>query len=625
MAAILYLVFSGASAWLILRGLEVSPLRTIRVLAGLVLWALLYLLPVHLLATLQIAGWIQRVDLKPLAYVEAAVLAAAGIWSFLRRQGHPVPSQAEPAAGSPALPTYVVAGIILVAGTALIFAVRLLVSFPDDSDALVYHIPVAVHWLQEGSLRIPDSHVWEFSLPANTEIGMMLLLAAGAQRLLALVNVLAAAILALSAFLIAKKCHPSRAAALSATLIALSLPIVQFQAFSAYVDIFGAAFIVAGAALFLYRYEGVSDPASGGLVSLPILSLSALACGISIGSKHPYYFYGAVYFVVAAAILVRERRVHKRLATCLLVVVLGTLLPSAFWFGRAWQATGNPVYPQRVAIGSHVLLDGYASITPEDFEENFVRSRPEWLIYAWTEWKKNRGYLLIPYSTGSGLGAAFAAFVPLGIVFAFRSSFASAPKAWSVLKALTVLLVPLLICWWFALRRMPRFGLPLWVLACLLCTPLLAALGEGRFRRLFGAVFVLSLLSTSLIAGFVPAHAVLSALREHDYSRAKFYDYPRIIDSFPPGTRLVNDASSEYNFVLSGARLTNRVIPEFELPSTLSPPYLHKVHADLVVERLDAAQDAPPPPCSGLDLIHEEVVKVGDTGRRDRWRIWQVQ
>jgi len=619
MAAIFYLACSAASAWLIAKALGITPLRTIRTLAVLVLWALLYLLPVHLLATFQLAGWIQRVGVAPLAYVEAVVFAAAAVWYFLCIQHQPVELPQKPAAGSSRLPAYVVAAIIVLAGTGLIFAARLLVSFPDDSDALVYHIPVSVHWLQEGSLRIPDSHVWEFSLPANTEIGMMLLLAAGAQRLLALVNLLAAAILGLSAFLIAKKCHPNRVAALSATLIVLSLPIVQFQAFSAYVDIYGTAFLVAAGALFLYRYT------SQDVLSLPILSLSALACGISVGSKHPYYFYGAVYFVVAAGILMRERRVHNRLPAGLLILVIGTLLPSAFWFGRAWQATGNPVYPQPVAIGSHVLLEGYPNITPEDFEENFVRSRSEWLIYPWTEWKKTTGYLLIPYSTGSGLGAAFAAFVPLGLAFAFRSSFVSGQRAWSVLKALTVLWVPLLVCWWFALRRMPRFGLPLWVLACILSTPLLAALGEGRFHRVFGALFVLSLLSACVISAFVPAHAVLAGVREHDYSRAKFYDYPGIIDSFPTGTRLVNEAEGEYNFVLAGSQLNNRVIPDFELPPALSPAYLHKVHADLVVERVNAAQDPPPPPCNGLDLIREEVLKVGDTGRRDRWRIWRVQ
>jgi len=58
-----------------------------------------------------------------------------------------------------------------------------------------------------------------------------------------------------------------------------------------------------------------------------------------------------------------------------------------------------------------------SQITEPVYELNSVRHKSEWLVYPWTEWKKLTGYLKVPYGEGDGLGAAFAAFVPLGIVF----------------------------------------------------------------------------------------------------------------------------------------------------------------------------------------------------------------
>ena len=622
MAPFFYLGFAAVSAFLLVRRFEGAPDPAMRVLSGLVLWAVLYLLPVHLAAALQIAGWLQTVQITPLAFFQAAVLAVVAVWSFLRRTSR---TESQPTRSSPPSPQfagYLVAGAIVVGGASLIFAAQMLVAFPDDPDALAYHIPVALHWLQEGSLRIPASLAWEFSLPANTEIGMMMLLAAGAQRFLSLVNLLAAIVLGLSTYLIAKKCTTNRLGAASATLIALSIPIVQFQAFSAYIDLYATAFLLAGTALFIYRYD---DDLDHPRLALARLMLAALACGISIGSKSTFYLYGGVFFLASAAVLIRDRSSHKRFAWGLLLLVVGLSAPSVFWIGRSWLTTGNPVYPLPVIFHGRTILAGNPNITPVNYEENFVRSRAEWLIYPWTEWKKSPGYLLIPYSTGSGLGGAFATFVPLGLVFAVGVSCTRGPRGPTVLKVLVILWWALLICWWFGLRRVPRFGLPLWVLACALCSPLLVALDQGRSRRIFRVLFVISLASTCAISSFVPLHTLLAGLREGDLSRSKFYDYPKTIDNLPAGTRLANEAGGDYNFVLAGSKLTNEVIPDFELPANLTNTYLRQMHADFVIQRLDAAQAGPSPPCDGLELVREEVLKVGEAGRRDRWRIWRVE
>ncbi|MGC2195468.1 MAG: hypothetical protein WA628_12395 [Terriglobales bacterium] len=628
MAAILYFLAAAVSAWVWgerisnRRNFAQGSSRLLRLLAWAVLVTVLVLLPVHGMAAAQIAGWIPAMRLWGLVGLQAAILVGTLAWSIVR----PVPkltsiARVHDLGDSTEFPPYLLACGAFLACSYLVFAGNLLTSYPSGWDALAYHFPIALHWLQTASLRIPPSRGWQYGLPGNAEIGMMWLLSTGRQSLVPLVNVFAGMVLATATYLIADRVvGGNKSAAGAATVIAVSLPIVQFQVFSGYVDLFGTAFLMAAVALFLYRNDGALEPRS-----LAGLLLSAVACGISVGTKPVFYLYAAVFCLAVAATLWREAYPDWRtLVRALFVIVAGILLPSLFWFGRAFQASGNPVFPLQVKLGQHVIFKGFppSQITPDEFSNKFVRRRAEWAIYPWTEWFRSPGNQLIPYSEGSGVGAVFAAFVPLALLFAvYRSVFGAGGQPERILL---VVWLGLLVLWWISLQRMPRFGLPLWILACALSAPLLAFFQKFR-ERSFGILLVGCLIATCGISAFVPLRELAARVRRGTWRRCEAYAYPHFIDELPSGSRLLNNTGiEEANFTLSGERLSNQVVADFDVPDPITPQFLSENHIDFVVEAIPENGIAPG--------MHKRADFVA--GRREdlsasvggkRWRIWKVE
>jgi hypothetical protein len=648
MAAIVYLVASAIASWTWTRRCAVSVDRAIRTLAGLVIWALLVLVPVQAVAALQIAGWVVVMHLWALAAIQVAILAGVA-WLFLRsplRDAATVPDGIESkrrdaAARSPAtgasptrqpdtrspIPAYLWIGSGVLVCSYLVFAANLLSSYPSGWDALTYHLPVALRWLQSGSLRIPPSLGWQYGLPGNTEIGMMLLLSTGWQALVPLVNIFALVVLALSTYIIAAQLvSGNRIAAYTAMLVMLSLPIVEFQAFSAYVDLFGTAFLAAALALFVSSRENETPSIAGQRFhprSKKLILLAALACGVSVGSKPVFWVYAAVFCLVAAVVLLRESiHASSELAKVLGLVVVGALLPSIFWFGRSFEATGNPLFPMQVKIGEHVLLKGFApsQITGNEFSDKFVHRRAEWMIYPWTEWMRNPGDQLIPYSEGSGTGAAFAAFVPLGILFAAYRIFTGQSRA--LAAVLLAAAMGLAVVWWVMLQRMPRFGLPLLVLACVLTAPLLEFLQNYK-RSAFLVLLTICLIVTGAISAFVPLRELGAHMRSRAWSRCRTYAYPCVVDALPAGTTLLNNTGiQEANFMLAGSHLSNHVIADFDVPNPITREFLRQRHVDYVVEVV--------PEQGGAGLSHSAEflpatgASIDSMIARKRWQLWKV-
>ncbi|HST09497.1 MAG TPA: hypothetical protein VLL05_03915, partial [Terriglobales bacterium] len=251
---------------------------------------------------------------------------------------------------------------------------------------------------------------------------------------------------------------------------------------------------------------------------------------------------------------------------------------------RGFAATGNPLFPMQVKLGKHVLLRGFApsQITSDDFADKFVRERAEWIIYPWTEYLRVPGEQSIAYSEGSGTGAAFAAFVPLGLLFALYR--VATRKGSRIETILLVTLAGLAVVWWTSLQRMPRFGLPLLVLACILATPLLAVLTEFAGQS-FGVLVLAGVMATCAISTSVPLRDLGGHVKSHDWSRGHAYGYPKLVDELPAGTTLLNNTGiSEANFELAGKNLSNRVIADFDVPNPITPEFLAGRHVDFVVE-----------------------------------------
>ena len=634
------------SAYLCCQPLSRSQSKRFFFLCLTVLWVTLSIVPVQCLGALEIARLITRVTVSELALLQLAILAGAVTLSFAYR-GLGTYSVQESAIGiHETLPFYLKLSAAIIGASYLLFAIDLCTSFPKGSDALSYHIPLALRWLQEGSLRVPIDKAWEFSLPGNGEIIQMLALATGKQFLVPLVSWVASIVLAIAAYPLAVRFSSgTKAPALAAILILFSIPIIEFQTFSAYVDLFGVAFLFAAVTLFGHRYRSgiaAEKPTQAPSLSLTALAVSALACGLSLGTKTTFLPYCALFFGAAICILWRERRMHnKPLALLASVVVIGILLPSAFWYVRDLQATGNPLYPMPISLGRHVIFPGYESVASnaekllidhppggaqEYGDKKFVRHQSEWWIYPWTEWLKNAGDFPIVYGEGSGLGGAFAAFVVVGVGFAAYQCFgiSGSNKASGVTQMVVLLWLVLLLVWVFTMHRELRFGLPVWAFACLLSAPAIALLMKA-YPRASAILFVCSISTTCAISSLVPFHDLAGRLLSGRWSRSAIYAYPAFIDELPAGTCILNDTLlSEKDFALAGKRLTNKVVTAFEAPQELTPGFVSSRNIDYVVQirsandMEDSSPAALPASVAGTEVFHStQPGKV--------WRVWKVK
>ncbi|MGE0407312.1 MAG: hypothetical protein AB7O65_13535, partial [Candidatus Korobacteraceae bacterium] len=557
-SSVTVVTFSAASAWLVSRRFPVQE-TAVRWLAFLLLWAGLLILPVQAAGSLQLAGAIPRFTMFGLALTQVVLFVLATL--AIRRIPVPALSASEGAIRlSAPLPLYIKITAAVLALSYGMFAVDLLSSYPSGNDALGYHYLKSLRLLQNGSFWL-HSGAFQFNLPANVEIGMMPFLATGIQCLAPVFNWLGIAVLGLSVYLIALRLWNHQEAAIVVVLLLLSFPIAQFQAFSGYVDVTGTGFLFAAVALWLFRYKAEREDTSHE-ASLGVLVLTGLAAGLSVGSKTTFYFYN--FFLVAFMLseLAWSRQRNKtRFAAPVLVLLAGLLLPSVFWIGKGLLAAGNPVYPLQVKIGSSVVFKGVSTndVVPKDAPSHNVEQNWEWMFYPWTEYKRAPGFLLIPYSTGDGFGAAFATFVPLGVLFLGYDSFRR--KRWLELALLLFWLL-LLASWWLIMNRLLRFGIPIWVLSFLLTVPLLARAAEAS-RRWFRPLVVFSVAATCMVSSFIPFHSLMGRIRSGEWSREEYYGYPKAIDTLPAGSVVLNaTAFSTLNFPLAGRNLSNRVITD---------------------------------------------------------------
>ncbi len=635
-------ISSLASAYLCCSGK--STRRTTFVLGVLTVWVVILIAPIHVLAGLQLLGVLRRVTVDHAVWLNLLIMMGSVL--IYKRHHAANPPAICPWSGqriSGIIPPYLGLSAAILACSYLLFAVNLWTSYAQGSDALSYHLPLAVTWLQTGSFRIVPRQGWEFSLPANCEVAMMLALASKRQSLAPAVNLLALACLAISTYALGKR-SAGQIGAYAATVMVLTIPMIEFQAFSGYVDLFGLAFLAAAFELFLCRYEANRPPVpeSGReRFSVAILWFSALACGLSLGTKTTFLPYCAFYFGVVVYSLWQDRRKHKRSFVALTAVVtIGMLLPSAFWFTRSLVATGNPIYPVALTLRGRTLLKGFEQVhgSPRDLlvynppgglgdhgDGKYVTSRSEWWIYPWTEWLRDPGEVFpVPYGEASGLGGVFATFGMTGIAFAFYEVIRGRPPRGLTKLPRQVLLLGLtwFLMWWFAMHRVLRFGLPVWVLGLLLAARLIFSLNIN-FPRALGSLFVASVLATCVVSSLVPLHELGGRVLQNKWSRAWAYDYPRFIDQLPADSIVLNDSVFlEKTFALAGSSLTNRVIPAFEAPKELTQDFVRCRGVDYVVQIEALDQPEPPVVSTTLYPIGKEIFHAVQGGKV--WSVLQV-
>jgi len=316
--------------------------------------------------------------------------------------------------------------------------------------------------------------------------------------------------------------------------------------------------------------------------------------------------------------LVLSKAASLRRPRLALIFLGATAAPCLFWFARSFAATGNPFYPLAVEIPWLLSLSGFrpSEITDPNYHLNFVRTRAEWLLYPWIEFKRH-GF---NFSTGSGLGPVFATFVPVGLLYTLWSVRRLDPgPPRTVRLACAGGLVLGTAMWWGVVQGTPRFAFPLMVLACVLATPFLDAALQRRPRRT-GALLVGAAIVSALLSVLPTAQELPGRVRHDLWERHRFYDVPQLIDQLPSCSVVINyNPMDEFwnSFALAGNRLANTVVPPwvarrtlYRAPDPACPTYLFDRDPFM------SAEEATYVEAKGYTRV--------DLPRETRWRVWQL-
>jgi hypothetical protein len=603
--AILSLILAGLAAALAARPIVAEEGRAAGTAAFFVLFGALLVVPIQLSATLQLLGVLPRISLLPPALVSGLVVG----WLLSRPPAQRLPVPLLAPEQTP-LSTWSRVAAAIVGAAYLVFAVERASGFPSSWDGVAYHLPLAVKWLQEGSLAIGATADWRESGPGNAEIVALLTLGTGWHGLAELWNVASALGLAAGAHLLAQGMGAGRSAAFATALVVLGLPVVLYQTFSAYVDVFGAAAVIAALGLVV---RAASPPARHPGTGL--LLLAGLGCGLAAGTKPTLWVPAALVACAGLGGLLRSRPDQRLRWGFLFAAVVAA--PCLFWFARSFAASGNPFYPVAVEIAGW-KLNGYrpSELTGPRYDFELVRSRAEWLVYPWIEYKRS-GY---GWSTGSGLGPLFAAFVPPGVLYTLltlRGRPRGSARAVPILCVVALLVVA--ATWWLVGQGPQlRFGLPMIVVCCALAAPLFDALERAR-PRATGGLLVAAATGFALLAGLEPATQLMRRVRDQSWARFRQYGVPELIDRLPPCAVVVNaNAPREFwsNFALAGRRLSNTVVPPWEVHRVLN----RRPAGSCPIYVFDREPFLPPDAADRLASFGYQPVPVPSD---PAWRVWR--
>lgn len=445
--------------------------------------------------------------------------------------------------------------LVIVAATYAVFLVDALTRYPADHDAVYYHLPQAIMWMQTRTLNLTFGLITH-SVRENGMIVPSLLAFAGFEQLFPIVHVPKVVTCALVVYALSRMLGAGRTASVVSVCIAISVPIILFQGFSDYIDLYAAASWLSALLAILWAIRLNDARTRWGMYIL-----AGLAAGVALGSKSTYLvLVFLLVMLVVVAEWMRQRSVEptaRHGIRCVCTFALATLACSGFWFVRGVVQAGNPVYPLAVKVGDKTLLPGFTG--HEGFPARSMSFKlAHWASYPWRETKYGQGYT---YGVDNGLGAAYAAFVPIGLAMATFSCLTRRPRRGAEVRRVIMLgmvfcgAVLLLTVFWEILR----YVLPLALLAVVLASNHVHRLITA-FPRATAVLVSTSLVVTANVAAFKPVHDMLGRVRHGVWSRSDFYQIPSAVDALPTGTRILSLAKGLDAYPLVGRGLTNVVI-----------------------------------------------------------------
>jgi hypothetical protein len=459
---------------------------------------------------------------------------------------------------SPALngTTRVVAATV--AGGFVVVAALLVIGFPRGYEANAYHLPNAVNFFRDGSLRVWDSW-YPHTFPANASLWDGFWLRLLPERLVSVVNL---PFLGLCVLLLYRLCRFSGADPSAAGLISCgvtTIPLFGFSSTELSADTGGVAFALAAFWLAL------SQPPSFPSWSV----LAGAASGLAYGYKPLHLVTTALIgllilsgrgFSTRPWPSPRARLLHSASFAAAFLALAGV------WLLRNQVELGNPFSPIPLAGLPELLGFTPAPDWPYDevkfAELEWVHAPWQWLIYPWVEGHR----LHQNFKHSSGLGPFFAATVPVAWIV-WGTMLASEPWHYRersdgdrVARVLYICGTAIFLAWWMSGAHEPRYAMA-GIAALLPLAAVLLASSSGWLRRAYemtlglGILFMLAVL-VSYIGGDEGALLILGRLP----ARAEVFEYPPRIDELPAGSVILDLVDRPVHYQLYGANLTNRVI-----------------------------------------------------------------
>src|SRR6516165_6090689 len=428
-----------------------------------------------------IAGkWMTFANSAPFVLVVAVV---GCVWS---RRHRPVSlNQANPSKNqSSALPFDPTARLViaLVGGGFLLLAGLVVIGFPRGYEANAYHLPNAVNFFRDGSLRIWDA-TFLHTYPADASLWNGFWLRLLPERVVSVVNL---PFLGLCVLLLYRLCRYSGADRSAAALISsgiTTIPLFGFCSTEMGADVAGVAFALTAFWLALSRPP-----------SFPSWSLLAgAASGLAYGYK-PLHLVTAA--LVGLLILCgrgpsaqpRPGARDRLLRTASFVTAFFAL--AGVWLLRNEVELGNPFYP--IPLGGLPERLGFTPAADWSYDEfkyaelEWVHATWQWLIYPWVEGHR----LHQNFKFSSGLGPFFAATIPVAWI-AWGAMLVQEPRRYSersdgdrAARVLYVCGTLIFLAWWMSGERQPRYVM-VGIAALLPLAAVLLASSSGWLRRAY--------------------------------------------------------------------------------------------------------------------------------------------
>jgi hypothetical protein len=401
---------------------------------------------------------------------------------------------------------------------ALTLALTLAPPSANDYDSLVYHLGAPAQYLRAGRIvELPYDHHSYF--PFLTEMLFALGLAAKGAVLAKLFHWLMLPLCCMALMAMGSRHFSRRVGLLSAALFA-TIPLVQIEATTAYVDLSLCAFVLLA---FLCFANWLETRACAWILG------SGVFCGFALGVKYSGVLYFLWLLAWAIGLWIRDKTrtasVSDRLCrndrpdvsagAALVGFALVSLLVGGGWYLRNIFWTGNPVYPFAYEIfgGKGWTLEMAKAYTLDQAAFGFGRGVLDFVQAPWRLAMaplnfKQPFWPLLDTPIQNGTNGAFE--VPAQVL----QSFVGPP-----LLAFGLLLVfmrrkpPLIgfLLWtfaafwvfWFVTSQQIRYLLPMLALLCLCC-------GWGVLRLMARGALLKTTCALALVAWFVfvPVHTL---------------------------------------------------------------------------------------------------------------------